>query len=978
MDTDLRTFRERLKDLSRSELLSIIHDQDPQLIKGIERTEWVFANKLQHLTWPDGGEITGKPFTNQELALLVDEPFQPDRELTKLGISIDQQREIHIAKDPVLWAKYFLGLEPRVYQIMILRHPSLRKVLRAGRRAGKALSIDTPIPTPDGWTTMKELEVGARVFDEHGKPCNVTMVTDVQWNRQCYNVHFSDGEVLIADADHQWLVDTKRSRKARGRAKNPQSFPETLTTRDMINNLYVWSGDKFEVNYSIEIADPVEYPEKDLPIDPYVLGIWLGDGLSVGGSITVGQDDIETLDNIETLGYEIKHWESSPIQYNIIGLAIKLKKLGVRCVSKTNKKNAGFNKHIPLIYLQGSIAQRDSLLQGLMDSDGTVNGEGRGAVEFSVCDEVLARDAWELIKSLGYRCTFRTAPEMFYGEQIGWRYRIGFTPWKPVFRLKRKLNLQKLSDKPTARTRCRYIVAIEETESVPVKCISVDSPNSLYLAGRNFIPTHNTYSMSIAMLHYAYTHEFGRVLVVTPMKSQGQVIYDELIRMVKLKDAVWNSLSRHVTSPNFEVGFTNNSTIKFFTSGMKSGGRADVVRGQEAHLIVLDELDYMHPNDLDSIYVMLTPTSEDQESKLLIGASTPTGQRTTPFYKWCNNPQRFKEFWVPSYANPMFTKEIEEEFRAQYSEMAYRHEIEADWGEDTEGVYARKYVDASIVRPGWEYKTEVTSARSFFIFGVDWDKYGAGTNIVVLEVCQDNYEIEELQGKIRIAFREETPKDEFSYTEAVKRIIELNGIFHPKHVYVDRGAGEVQVELLMKYGIEHPESGLRKSVKGVQFSETIEVLDPGTKQPVKKDLKPFMVSNLSRFLEKDVLRFPEHDETLYMQLTSYVVDRMTAAGRPVFMAGGDTEDHIHDALILACLAITQNYDDLMRVRLARHAIAISRDAFQPLFTTESDTEREIAVATWGSESAAPVAHNRSMTVSMSRSSKNRPIKRSSF
>jgi len=572
MDKTL-AFRKQLEKLSREDLLEIINAQDPEYVKQINRIEWVFKNKLKHLNWSDGTPVLERPFTNRELALLVDEPFEVDNSLLNMGISAEQQRQIHIAKDPARWAKHFLKAETRVYQTLILRDPSLRKVLRAGRRLGK------------------------------------------------------------------------------------------------------------------------------------------------------------------------------------------------------------------------------------------------------------------------------------------------------------------------------------------------------------------TFTMAIYLLHYSYTHKDGRCLVIAPMKTQVELIYQEINRLASKNEIVSNSITRKVTSPQFMIEFSNGSTIRFFTSGMRSGGKSDVARGQEAHIIVLDEMDYMHADDLDALYAMLQKTAEDQPDKVLIGASTPTGRRER-FWEWCKS-DRFTEYWYPSYRNPFFSKDQEDEFREQYSEIGYRHEIEADWGEDSEGVYPRKYVDIAFIDPGWKYNAEVTSARSFFTIGVDWDKYGAGTNIVVVEACNDVYEDERFRGKTRVCYREEIPRSEYTLTKAVDRIMELNKIFQPKHIYVDRGFGEVQVELLHKAGVENPQTKLRERVKGVSFAETIEVKDPYTQLPVKKEMKPFMVDNLRQYLEKEKILFSESDEELYLQLISYVVVRTTQTGRPVFEAGGSAMDHAHDALMLALLAITQNYGELMRSNYTTKTQSFSNTFYMP-------------------------------------------------
>ena len=965
-----RKFRNHLKNLSREQLLDLIQTQSPKLYAQVQRIEWVFENKMSHLAWDDGTPITSRPLTNEELALLIDEPFEPYPEMTEVGISIAQQRQIHIAKDPILWGKEFLGIDPRVYQILLVRHPSLFKVLRLGRRAGKALDVDTPIPTPDGWKTMGELSAGDRVFDEEGKPCNVVSVTPYQYGRKCYEVIFSDGSKIVADEDHQWTVDTKAIRKGRARNKYKQLDSITLTTKAMLDSLYVTCGNKQEANYSIAVSNPVEYAEKDLPIDPYVLGVWLGDGTNGTGKIDTG--DQEILNEIKLAGYELTSWKYS-FSYNVVGLHGQLRSLNM--LRKPGQVKGEYNKFVPKEYLQGSVRQREALLQGIMDTDGTIND--RGAVEISLCDEVLASDVFELIQSLGYRCTIRKEPAKLYGRQTSWRYRMYFTPWRPVFRLSRKLEKQKLLSEPSLRIKYRYIVDIKEVESRPVKCIMVDSPNSLYLAGTNFIPTHNTFSMALVALHYAYTTNHGRVLVLTPMKPQGGLIYQEMMRFIEASDVVSQSVVRNVTSPQYEIELTNGSTIRFFSTGMKSGGRSDVTRGQEAHIIILDEMDYMGDEDLEAIFAMMQKTSENQPDKQMIGASTPSGKRGV-FWRWCTDrtgDNVFREFWFPSYVNPHWDIKMEKFFRNEYTEMGYRHEVEADWGDNVDGVYPRRLVDLSF---DYEYAYNPRPSGDpdvFYVMGVDWDKYGAGTNMVVLEVYPEDYPDKRMAGRAKVFYRVETAREEYTLIMAVERIIKMDEVFHFKHIYVDRGFGEVQVELLHKYGVEHPMSGLQEKVKGIQFSETIEVRDPFDQQMVKKEMKPFMVDNLRQFFEKQTLLMPRHDEPLYEQLISYVVARQTSTGRPVFEAPARIGDHAHDALILACLAITQNYGELMRIRVETEAVAVSNHLVLQTFETVNQSEEEYLEDKYGKISAAPVMMRRSGT---QRRRTNKDFSRKSF
>ena len=123
-------------------------------------------------------------------------------------------------------------------------HPGQMIVVAARPGMGKALGLDTPLPTPTGWTTMGEVKVGDYLIDADGRPTRVVAATDVMVGRPCYEVEFSDGTVLIADAEHQWLTDTRASRKSAqaaavgyNRYKNQQTFAAVRTTREIAETL---------------------------------------------------------------------------------------------------------------------------------------------------------------------------------------------------------------------------------------------------------------------------------------------------------------------------------------------------------------------------------------------------------------------------------------------------------------------------------------------------------------------------------------------------------------------------------------------------------------------------------------------------------------------------------------------------------------------------------------------------------------------
>lgn len=469
-----------------------------------------------------------------------------------------------------------------------------------------------------------------------------------------------------------------------------------------------------------------------------------------------------------------------------------------------------------------------------------------------------------------------------------------------------------------------------------------------------------TYCMAMYLLWYSYTSVNGKSIVMTPMKSQSGVIYDTILEMAEKNELVSSAISRSVASPQYEIDFTNGSTIKLFTTGMKSGSKSDVVRGQEGHLIVLDEMDYMGKEDLVAVLPMLQATSAGQREKVLIAASTPSGQRNM-FWDW-NHSEDFSAFWFPTYCNPFWDEKTERRLRASTSEMAFRHEYEADWGEDAAGVYPKKYIDIAFDNEGWEYRPSFPTSKSFFLMGVDWDKYAldGGVNIVILEYCPPDHPDRQFAGKLRLAYREELLKDEYLLHKAVERIVQLNALFRPRHIYVDKGYGEMQVEYLHKWGLDHPETELHKVVKSWHFNETIEIPDPYTKMMTKQYLKPFMVENLRFLLEKQDIVFSSHDEDLYLQLISYIVTAVTETGRPKFGSGGAAPDHAHDALILAAFAFTHNYDKLLNPDYAVNAVSISNQAFLPMFVLETSQDEQIAKEKWEDKGSAPVYARRAM------------------
>ncbi|HCT80511.1 MAG TPA: replicative DNA helicase [Micromonosporaceae bacterium] len=425
-------------------------------------------------------------------------------------------------------------------------------IVVAGRPGlGKALALDTPLATPSGWTTMGEVIAGDQLIGADGRPTTVVAATEVLNGRPCYEVEFSDGTVIVADCLHQWSTMTRAARRSAG-------APEVRTTEEIARTLRCATADK-RLNHSVLNGAPLELPELELPLPPYSLGVWLGDGHSAGSRFTTG--DPEIIWHIESEGLQVDKGAGEmlytmrlpgrePIPERdcvVCGVRFRPKASNVRscgqscggkarfvsapvpdpacasCGKPATGTGGGFrhcqacrvttgsvtarlrslgvlnNKHIPAAYLRGSEEQRRSLLAGLLDTDGWVHRDG--AVQFSVTNKRLADDVCELIASLGYRCQVVLKRVKGKTEESSIAYTITFTTPDTVFRLERKrlAHKERLRARNPSRHHSRFIVDVRPIPSVPVRCVEVDNESHLYLATRSMIPTHNsTASMDFA------------------------------------------------------------------------------------------------------------------------------------------------------------------------------------------------------------------------------------------------------------------------------------------------------------------------------------------------------------------------------------------------------------------------------------------------------------------------------------------------
>ncbi|MEH3137763.1 MAG: replicative DNA helicase [Mycolicibacterium neoaurum] len=457
-------------------------------------------------------------------------------------------------------------------------------IIAARPGVGKALALDTPLPTPTGWTTMGEVAVGDFLIGDDGLPTRVVAATEVMVGRPCYEVEFSDGTVIVADEQHQWLTDTRASRKSAqaaatgyNRYKNQRTFAQVRTTEEISRTLRCVTQDR-RLNHSVANAKPLVAADADLLVPPYTLGAWLGDGTSATAQITTA--DPEILMRIEGEGI-ITRPLASPMRYQLslpappaieskpcvvcgetfVPRTSQVRTCGRNCggrarstspvpaptCSQCGGPSCGMilcqacrntvgsvqarlrtigvlgDKHIPMHYLRASETQRRALLAGLLDTDGTVtNG---GSVQFSVTSRRLAADVEELIVSLGYRCQLSTKRVAGRSEETSTAYTLTFSTEDIVFGLERKALLHKdrRANSGSARRSSRFIVDVRPVDSVPVRCVEVDNGSHMYLASRSMVPTHNSTLGLDFMRSCSIKHQLASVIFSLEM-SKSEIV----------------------------------------------------------------------------------------------------------------------------------------------------------------------------------------------------------------------------------------------------------------------------------------------------------------------------------------------------------------------------------------------------------------------------------------------------------------------
>ena len=419
-------------------------------------------------------------------------------------------------------------------------------------KGASALPLDTPLFTDTGMIRMGDVQVGDTVFGANGKLCTVTEKSEV-FHQDIYRIHLKDGRHLDVSSEHINSVLVKRNS-----LKNGSRFEERdIVTTELLKE-EMWKYNRRDGYKTprlwVKNIEPMEYTEKEFPIDPYTLGLLLGDGHYHVSDYSCKLTGLNSdLDEYEAnIPYKFGYRDTSDGHIHTVTVLGAGKAYNVLGLSKEKAAT----KFIPEIYFYGSIEQRLSLLQGLIDTDGTIREGNKGAAITSTSKQLID-DVRRLVLSLGGNCTYDKHPNAAGTRIIRGRvcnvqmsYRLFIRLNMQIAKLSRKV--EKLSAKQ--RDVKVAIVKIEKIDMVPSQCIAVDNEEHQYIAG-DYVRTHNTGGIRSGSRNPVTGDRYALIIADDIIKNEDDS-YSEAL-MEKVKTALESDAENAMRSRNTQMVIIN-------------------------------------------------------------------------------------------------------------------------------------------------------------------------------------------------------------------------------------------------------------------------------------------------------------------------------------------------------------------------------------------------------------------------------------
>lgn len=586
-------------------------------------------------------------------------------------------KEVQHIRDTQPKSKYIM---PQLgFQERVLRQNADIQIVGGERGGGKALTMNELVLTPNGFVKMGSLKVGDIVSDTDGGEQIVTEVHDVG-TKPVYKLKFIDGAECECSEDHLWNVRVTNKKKRKD-AVTTYFGGELMTTKEIVSFI----DNKRTSNVPTEghrnlltpLCSPIHFNDKyrsDRVLDPYILGLLLGDGCITGSVDCAGftTSDKEIIESIRFLGFDVRKHTGNDYSYSIrdSSLVDNLKQLKLW-------GTYSYNKFIPEPYKYSSVSERISLIQGLLDTDGTV--DNRGHVSYCTTSKQLADDIQWIIRSLGGKATVTLSKSGYKGKdgkyikcRDSYDVYINTSMNKKLFRLQRHIDRCKDGFNGGVSTLARRIVDYEYIGEKECRCIAVSHKNHLFIT-RDFIVTHNTYVLLMGVLQNMKNPHFESVIIRREKDDfkRGGGLWDTSTK-------IFTPLGEP-TESSFLWRFYTGSKLKF--EHMANEDKADQrFRGQQIAYIGIDEVDQIKEETF--WFLMSSNRNAHGIKNKIVGTCNPNAE------SWV---KKLIQWYIGDDGFPISEREGVVRYFFKYGESI----DEVFWGDTKEEVYqkAKGHID---------------------------------------------------------------------------------------------------------------------------------------------------------------------------------------------------------------------------------------------------------------------------------------------
>lgn len=658
----------------------------------------------------------------------------------------------------------------------------IRIARSSGHGVGKFSEYSEHIYTTNGITTIKNLQVGDYVFGSDGKPTRVTGIP-YEGTRPCYRVIFDDGSSTVCGAEHLWNVRGRNSRRT------GKMTWETLETQEILRR-GVKRSNGSQANtvsggakqWEVPQQGAVEFTKTYVPLHPYILGAWLGDG----SRNFIVKPYPEFQDRLLSLwpDAEVKEPDNHCSYVNLRGLSFKLKEIGIY-----GKRS--WEKFVPDNYKFNAIEIRSEVLRGLLDTDGTV-GKNNNSIEFASASKQLTEDVIWLVRSLGGKAMMKPTVKIGKYRKTDGELKICRDSYRCTIRMPEGFNLFYIKHKAERVKPCevryltRWIESIEPVGEMSGKCISVEAEDGLYQVN-DFIVTHNSALVAWVIEWALATCPNSRVMVTANTAQQ-------LMTKTWPELSVWHN--RSILGHWFN--FTNTTMNYSLVKGYEKTWRADAVtwsisnteafaglhnRGNRI-VIIIDEASAV----IDNIWEVIEGALTDAETEILwLVFGNPT--RNTGRFRECF--RRYKHLWdaarVDSRSVNVTNKALHKMWADTYGEDSdfFRIRVTGEFPNQASGQLIASDLVLDAMNRQYKYD-EITQGKPK-IFGIDIAREGGDASVVWMR--QGLY--------TRRLFKERN----INTTVLTSKLVQLMDKHKPDRVFLDKGnVGAAIYDNLIGYG----------------------------------------------------------------------------------------------------------------------------------------------------------------------------------